>query len=143
MPEINIDNFENVSTGAVQLDAGGPYKMKIKDAPQHKTSDSGKPYLEVKYIIVEGPEQENEIASTGSKNPAGAEITDRYYLSEGAAFKVKRLLVSCGLLEKDDKTSTMAQGKFDSDILAGQQFPCQVDIQMNNGQQYRNYMPIA
>lgn len=143
MPEINIENFENVSLGAPRLDPGGPYEGQITDAPEMKQSDSGKPYLEVKTKVLDGPQQQEPDPETDSHSPVGREFTDRYYLNERAAFRVKQLLVATGLLSKDDKESPMAKGSFNSDLLAGQKYKFQVTTQMNNGREYRNYEPIV
>lgn len=143
MAEINIENFESVSLGAPRLDPGGPYEGQITDTPEVKTSDSGKSYLEVKTRVLEGPEQQEPDPETDSHSPAGREFTDRYYLNERAAFRLKRLLVATGLLAKDDKDSPMAKGQFNSDMLAGQKYKFQVSTQMNNGKEYRNYDPIV
>lgn len=144
MPQINIENFENVALSAPRLDPGGPYTGKIIEPPKLQTAEgSGKQYLEVHTQVVEGPEQQEADPSTGSKDPTGTTFSDRYYLSEKAAFRLKQLLVATGLLAKDDNESPMAKGQINSDILAGQQYKFQVSIQLNNGREYRNYEPIV
>lgn len=143
MPEITIDDFESVSLSNVQLDPGGPYMAQISEPP--KLEGAGEtPYLALSFRVVEGPEQLEADPATGSKSPEGTECTDRYYLSKAAAWRVKKLLVSTGVLNKDDSDSPMAKGNFNSDILTGKRFPFMVELQTNTktGRTYRKYDPI-
>lgn len=144
MPEITIDNFESVSLSNVQLDPGTPYMGQISEPPKIQ-QDDGKAWLEITTRVVEGPEQTEADPATGSKNPEGVEFTDRYYISQAAAWRIKKLLVATGLLAKDDTASPMAQGKFNSDILTGKRYPFSVELQINpkNGKTYRRFDPIV
>jgi hypothetical protein len=144
MPQISIEGFESVPLSAPQLDPGGPYTGKIVDTPKLQTSEnSGKQYLEVRTQVLEGPQQEEADPATGSKDPAGVTFSDRYYTSKAASFRLKQLLVACGILDKNDTESPMAKGNINSDILAGAQYKFNVRIQMNNGREFRNYEPIV
>jgi hypothetical protein len=142
MPTINLPNFDQVELAPPQL-APGEYMMSISQKPEIKTNPNGKQYLEVRYKVIEGPEQQKPDPGTGSKDPTGRVVPDRYYLVEGAEFRIKRLLVSTGIIARDDKESPVAQGNFNTDILMGVKLPVNVTIQMNNGKEYRNYDPVV
>ena len=142
MPIINLPSFPDTELAAPRLDPG-EYTMNIPEKPIVETNQNGKQYLAVKYKVLEGPDQEKEDPGTGSKSPAGRVVTDRFYLVEGAEFRIKRLLVAAGILARDDKESPMARGEINTDVLVGARLPVSVTIQMNNGKEYRNYDPIV
>lgn len=142
MPTVNLPNFDSVELAPPQLDPG-EYMMSIPEKPEIKTNPNGKQYIEVPYKVIEGPNQQKEDPGTGSKDPTGRVVRDRYYLVEGAEFRIKRLLVSAGVLARDDKESPLAKGQFNTDILQGAKLPVNVTIQMNNGKEYRNYDPVV
>jgi hypothetical protein len=137
MAQIQIPNFDEVSVSAPKLDPG-EYVANIDDKPELKENQNGKPYLEIKLKIIEGPQQAQPDPGTGSTDPAGRTIYDRLYMVDGAYFRVKQLLISAGILARDDKESPLARGEFNSDILAGARLPIKVSAQMNNGKEYRN-----
>lgn len=145
MPEIQIDEFEEVSVGGQRLDVGGPYTLVINEKPEVKDLDASrpmsdqKPYLEVKMKVIDGPPQEEPNAS-GTNNPQGMRHTQRFYLN--AKFNVKRLLISVGLLNREDTESPMAKGRFNTDDLFNLKFQGKVKSDMYNGREYRNVEPI-
>lgn len=143
MPQIQIEDFENVPVSAPRLDPGGPYTGKITEPPVLQTAEnSGKQYVEVKTQVVDGPSQQEADPVTGSNSPQGLTFTDRYYTTKAASFRLKQLLIATGLLAKDDTESPMAKGQINTDILAGQQYQFNVSIQYRDGREYRNYEPV-
>ena len=145
MPEIIIDEFEDVSVGGQRLDPGA-YTFVISEKPEVKDLDPNqplgdqKPYLEVKCKVVDGPEQE-EINSSGSKSPVGMVHTQRFYLN--AKWNIKRLLIATGLLNREDKESPMAKGRFNTDMLYNQKFSGGIKIDNYGGKDYRNVEPTV
>jgi hypothetical protein len=144
MPEITIPEFEEVSVGGQRLDPG-KYTFVVSEKPQVKDLDMSaplsdqKPYLEVVFKVIDGPPQE-EANSSGTNNPAGMLHTQRFYLN--AKWGVKRLLISTGLLARDDTESPMAKGKFNTDMLYNCKLDGVVKTEMYNGREYRNVEPI-
>lgn len=138
MAEITIDNFENVEVAPPQLDPGD-YKFNIREEPEVKTSNNGKPYLDVNLTVVDGPAQQN------GESPVDRTVHDRVYLVEGAYWRIKQLLIAAGLLDPNDKESPLARGKFNTAILVGAMVGATVQIQKNpeNGREYRNYQYTA
>lgn len=137
MPQINIPNFDEVTVSAPKLDPG-EYMVNITEKPELKENQNGKPYLEIIMKVIEGPEQQQADPATGGTDPAGRKVTDRLYLVDGAYFRVKQLLISAGILARDDKDSPLARGEFNSDVLVGARMPIKLSAQMNNGKEYRN-----
>lgn len=143
MPIINLPNFDKVELAPPQLDPG-EYMMSIPEKPDIKSNQNGKQYIEVPMKVIEGPQQQKPDPGTGSTDPTGRVVKDRYYLSEGAEFRIKRLLVATGILARDDKESPLARGEgINTDMLIGAKMPVNVTIQLNNGKEYRNYDPIV
>mgnify|MGYP005839423095 CR=1 FL=1 len=146
MPEITLDGFEEVSVGGQRLDVGGPYTFVIAERPEIKDLDPSepiseqKPYMEVKLKVIDGPPQE-EANSSGTNNPQGVVHTQRFYLN--AKFNVKRLLISTGLLNREDTDSPLAKGRLNTDTLHNLKFQGMVKADMYNGREYRNVEPIA
>lgn len=142
MAEVELTGFEDVDVSSfVRLDPG-QYTMVIPERPVIEKQEDGKQYINLPMKVVDGPEQQEVLPSTGSTSPIGITVNDRYYLTDNAKWRVKKLLVSCGIITRDDKSSPIAQGKFDLDVFMGAKFPCNVGIQMNNGKEYRNYDPV-
>lgn len=135
MGTVNIPDFEKVGIGQALLDVG-EYTCTIHKAPKEEFADD-KPYLEIPLRVAQGREQK-EPDQNGSKDPTGREFHDRVYLTPTALWRLKRLLVSAGLLARDDKTSDMAKGNINLDALVG----CTVRIKMTpnirEGREYRN-----
>lgn len=140
MPEISIPNFEDVSVGTLRLDPG-VYVVNVQDKPEIKENRNGKPYLELNMTVVDGPEQ-SAPDGTGSTSPVGRNIRDNLYLVDGAYFRIKQVLVAAGILARDDNTSPIARGQFNSDILVGTRFTVRLEAQMNNGKQYNNVVYV-
>lgn len=143
MPEITIDEFEDVSVGGQRLDPGA-YTFVISEKPEVKDLDPSqpmadqKPYLEVKFKVVDGPDQE-EVNSSGTNSPVGMVHTQRFYLN--AKWGVKRLLIATGLLNREDKDSPMAKGRFNTDMLYNCKLSGVVKSEMYNNREYRNVEP--
>lgn len=138
MPEIIIDEFEDVNVGGQRLDPG-TYTFIINEKPQVKDMETEKPYMEVKMKVIDGPPQE-DTNSSGTNNPQGMIHTQRFYLN--AKFNVKRLLISTGLLSRDDTESPIAKGRFNTDDLFNLKFQGTVKSEIYNGREYRNVEPI-
>lgn len=143
MAEIEIDGFEDVNISNFNPLDPGSYTFVIPERPKKVNDDPDKPYIEVQMKVVEGPEQQDADPETGSKSPEGRTMRDRYYLTQASKWRIKKLLVACGIITRDDKDSPIARGKFDLDIFTGARFQAKVAIQMNNGKEYRQYDPVA
>lgn len=142
MPVVNIPDFESVEVAPPRLDIGKGYVGNIVELPvikhQDENDSSSKQYIEVKVKILEGPPQSEMDPVTGSPSPTGRSMTDRLYLVPGAFFKVKQLLVSAGLIARNDKDSPMAKGQIALDALIGAKFPFNIVASMKDGTEYRN-----
>lgn len=139
MPEVFIEEMENVSVGGQRLDPG-KYTFVISEQPVVKgTGADEKPYIEVKCKVIDGPPQE-EVNASGTNNPQGMIHTQRFYLA--AKWGIKRLLISTGLLNRDDTESPMAKGKFNTDMLFNLKFEGVIKSEMYNDREYRNVEPI-
>ena len=148
MPDITIDGFEEVAVGGQRLDPGGPYTFVISERPELKDFDPSrdmetdsdyKPYLEIRFKVIDGPEQE-EPNSSGGTNPAGMIHVQRFYLK--ARWGIKRLLIATGILSRDDTESPVAKGKFNTDMLYNCKLQGIVKAEMYNNREYRNVEPI-
>lgn len=139
MPEIFIDNFEQVELSPPKLDVGSGYHFNIESVGELEESEkTGSKYFELALRCLDGPKQSEADPVTGSLDPKGRRIKDRVYLTEGAKWRIKALLISAGLLNRDDKTSDLARGKFNTDILQGAVIACTIEAQMRDGKEYRN-----
>lgn len=143
MAEIEIDGFEEISISNFKPLDPGSYTFVIPERPKKVADDADKPYIEIQMKVVEGPAQQEPDPETGSTSPEGLVMRDRYYLTPAAKWRIKKLLVACGIITRDDKDSPIARGKFDLDIFTGARFAAKVAIQMNNGKEYRQYDPVA
>lgn len=114
MATINLPNFENTPLSMTLLKPG-TYTVQLIEPFQQKFENE-KEFLELELTVKQGPEQDQP-DENGSKDPAGRKIRDRLYLSAQAAFRVKQYLVAMGLLARDDKTSEMAKGNINLDLL--------------------------
>ncbi len=136
MPEINIPNFENVPTSFLQLDPG-TYTVQIQD-PYEQKFENDKEFIEIHMTVKAGPNQKAS-DENGSTDPSGKKIRDRVYLTGSAAWRLKRLLICSGLLSKDDKSSEMARGKINLDLLmASGPFQIKLTPNIREGREYRN-----
>lgn len=142
MATVNIPEFDHVEVAPPRLDIAKGYVGNIVELPTIKKQDENDPtsktFIEVKIKVLEGPEQQDPDPGTGSKSPAGRTITDRLYLTPGAYFKVKQLLVSAQLLARNDKESPLAKGQIPLEILVGVRFPFDIVASMKDGVEYRN-----
>ena len=144
MPEITIDGFEEVSVGGQRLDPGTyvfvvSEKPVIKDLDMNAPLSDQKPYLEVKFKVIDGPPQEEPNAS-GTNNPQGMIHTQRFYLN--AKWGIKRLLIATGLLNREDNDSPMAKGRFNTDMLYNCKLNGVVKSEMYKEKEFRNVEPI-
>ena len=133
MPEINIPDFENVELFTL-LDPG-VYTFNIQELPTVEAAkSSGKPKLCFKAVVVDGPPQKQAGGENGT-NPAGR----MQYVSIPYEMKsvIKQLLIATGLLRRDDKSSPMAKGQFNSDILQGTTFRATLVPNMYDGNESR------
>ena len=140
MPELDLGDvdFEGVDvSGFTQLDPG-TYMFQIAEPPREEFKDD-KRFLTFNFLVLGGPEQK-EAFPDGSKDPAGKKWRDRVYLTPNAMWRFKRLLICAGLLARDDKTSPIAQGKMNTDLLAGQKVQVNLtpNINAETGKEYRN-----
>lgn len=138
MAEIQIADFDKVELSPPRLDVGSGYVFGVENVQILENEKNNNKYLEVTLRCVEGPDQTEADPITGLASPKGRVIKDRVYLTEGAKWRVKALLIASGLLARDDKTSEIARGHFDSDILLGSTVQCSIESQMNEGKEYRN-----
>jgi hypothetical protein len=121
MPEINIPDLENTELN-VLLDPG-VYTFNIQEMPTvEPAKSSGKDVLKFKAVVMDGQPQKN------GANPAGRVMFNNIPLELKSV--VKQLLIACGLLRRDDKTSPMAKGNFNTDILLGATFRATVEPNM-------------
>jgi len=142
MPTVNIPEFDHVDIAPPRLDVGKGYEGNIIELPtvkqQVENDPTSKSYIEVKIKVLGGPDQQDPDPGTGSKSPAGRTITDRLYLTPGAYFKIKQLLVSAQLMARNDKDSPLAKGQIPLEILMGARFPFDIVASMKDGVEYRN-----
>jgi len=142
MPQINMPNFEHVELSAPQLDVG-KYTVNIIEKPEMQQPESGNVYLLITMQATEGPEQSTPHPLDGSTKAEGRTIKDRVYLTAEAAWRLKALLISAGILSREDQTSPMAKGNFNTDILYGQSLQIEVTKRMHNGREYNNVTYIV
>lgn len=128
MPEIIIPNMEDAEIFSAQLDPGAGYLFNIQELPKVIQAKTGTTQLEVTFTVISGPDQKVTNPETGTLSPTGKKIKD--FIAFTAQFRMKQLLVACGLLARDDKTSEMAKGKFNSDILLGQKCGGSIEAEM-------------
>jgi len=136
MAEINIPNFENTPLSFVQLDPG-TYTVQIQD-PYEQKFENDKEFIQLELTVKAGPAQKQP-DEHGSTDPSGRKIRDRIYLTGNAAWRLKRLLVCSGLLARDDKSSAMAKGNINLDLLmASGPFQIKLTPNIKDGKEYRN-----
>lgn len=142
MPTVTIPDFEGVDIAPPRLDIGKGYIGNIIELPVVKHQDENDPtsktFIEVKIKVLEGPNQVDVDPGTGTPSPAGRTVTDRLYLTPGAFFKIKQLLVSAQLLARNDKTSALGKGQIPLEQLVGARFPFNIVASMKDGNEYRN-----
>jgi hypothetical protein len=133
MPEINIPDFEN--TELFTLLDPGVYTFNIQEPPLiEPAKSSGKPKLVFKAVVVDGPPQKTASGANGN-NPAGKMQFVSIPLELTSV--LKSLLIATGLLIRNDKTSPMAKGQFNSDILVGTTFRATLEPNTYNGNESR------
>lgn len=138
MPQIQLPGFDNTSLSSKKLDPGR-YQVNITDVPQVKTSDNGKNFIEVEFTVRTGPKQEPTNPNEQPQDPTGMKISDRlYYDNEKAWYRIKGLMVSAGILARDDTESPKAKGQIDLDEWAGATLTIDVVSEMRDGKDYRN-----
>lgn len=139
MPELNIPNFDQVQLAPPQLDPG-TYTVNVQEKPTLERQDDGKQFLQINMVVMDGPAQQEADPLTGSKSPVGRKWRDRLYLVDGAYFRVKALLIAASILKRDDKSSAIAMGRFNTDLLVGAKFQIKLDPNVNpaTGKEYRN-----
>ena len=142
MPEINIPNFDKADLTPPQIDVG-TYDVNITQRPELKSNDKGNQYLEVQMTVLSGPDQTQANPSNGSLNAAGRTIRDWVFLTESAAWRLKTLMVASGLLAREDTTSPMGKGSFNSDMLLGTKFQVAVTKRMYEGKEYNQVQYVV
>jgi len=140
MPEISIPDFDKVDLLPPRLDPG-TYVVNIQNEPEYKVHNNGKNYLDIEFVVIEGPNQAQPDPNTGSVAATGKKIHDWLWMVDGAYFKVKQMLIAMGLLTRDDKTSPLAQGKFTTAALVGARGTIKVSKQLN-AQDQKEYTKV-
>lgn len=140
MPEISIPQFEKVTVAPPSLDFGGPYTFNIQEKPTLEQTQDGKQYISVKVVCLDGPTQKEADPMSGSNSPVGRKWGFRLYLVDGAYFKIKALLISSGILKRDDTSSAVAMGRINTDILMGAKFRANINPNYDekSGNTYRD-----
>ena len=130
--EIKLPGFEEVEASeGFKLLAPGKYRVIIAEPPEVGVNNNGNPEMVITMKVIGGPKQED------GSDPAGSTIKDWIYYTK-AMWKLKNLLVSAGIIPKDDKTSDIARGQFDSDILTGQECVINLTASTYNGKEKRD-----
>jgi hypothetical protein len=135
MPNIEIPNMENAELYAGMLDPGPHYLVNVQELPQIKEAKTGTKQIQLTMTVLSGPDQKSPDPQTGSLSPAGRKVTD--FIALSAAFRVKQLLIAAGLLARDDKTSALAKGNFNTDLLMGTKFSITIEPDMYDGKEKR------
>lgn len=123
MPRVEIADFQNAKVYTM-LDAG-VYTVAINEEPAVGQTSNGNPRIEVTMEVADGPTQQS------GENPAGRIVKD--FIPLKLASKIKALLLAAGLLQRDDTTSEIATGSFDTSILYGTRFQVRLSHRMYEG----------
>lgn len=142
MPQIQLPGFENTSVGPVKIDPGR-YQVNIVDVPKvqkdNKEDGTVKQYIEVEFVVRSGPKQHTTSEGEEPRDPTGMKITDRLYFdNDNAWFRIKQLMVSAGIIARDDTESPAARGSIDLDEWVGTTLTIDVVMNERNGKDYRN-----
>jgi len=133
-----LQDFANIPVGKAQLDPGA-YIFNIQEEPTDEFDNDQKEYLQMVYHVVDGPPQQVEDAEFGT-SPVGRTFKERLYLETKSLWKLKSLLIACGMLDRNDKTSDIARGVFDTADLVGKTFNATVakTTSKKDGKEYTN-----
>lgn len=144
MPQINMPDFDQIELQPPSLDAG-TYEGNIVEKPQVKSTEGEDPkqYLEVKIQVTDGPPQSKPHPVTGNTSAEGRTITNRVYLTQASAWRLKALLVCAGLLDRGDTSSPLAKGNINSDMLLGTHVKFEASKRMSNGNEYTDIQWIV
>jgi hypothetical protein len=123
MPRVEIPDFEN--TKVFTLLDPGVYNVEVDGIPLVENNKKGNPQIIMTMTVTDGPTQQ-----TGD-NPFGRKIKD--FIPFALSTKVKALLLACGVLTRDDTTSEIAKGGFDTEILMGARLQVRLTRRMYNG----------
>jgi hypothetical protein len=75
-----------------------------------------KPKIVFTYMVLDGPQQRNLIRETNSPSPVGMTVKDFVPNQPNCAFRVKNILVSSGLISRDDNVTAA----YDTEQVLGQ-----------------------
>lgn len=117
MARIPVDLRNVEAAGDFPIFPDGDYTLSVKDVEQG-TSNSGKPKLQVKFEIVDGPD--------GSGDYTGKTMVRSYSLVEAALPFLRRFVEACGL-DGDDLNSV------DDELLIGAKIGARVSTKEYNG----------
>jgi len=135
MPQVNIENFDDVDVDSYRMLDPGVYTVNVQEEPTVKMSKNNNQQLELTMKVIEGVDQKEADPSTGSKSPAGRVVKD--WIAFKAAFRIKKLLIAAGILRRDDRDSDIAKGKFETGMLIGTKFQIKLVADSYNGKEQR------
>ncbi len=109
--ELFIPDFEDTNVFSSYLPPAGDYLCKIDTEPQVKTAKTGNDQLLFLLTIIasKDPAQQSEVE--------GKVFGDFVSLAPKAAFRMKQILVSAGIIDANDKTSEIARGRINTAIF--------------------------
>jgi len=138
-----LTGFETVTISKPVLDAGAYIFLCEKEPTDEWDDKKDLEYLAFEYKVLDGPPQEKEDPEFGT-SAAGRTASERVYLDSKNKWKLKKLMVAMGLLDRNDTTSDRARGNFGTEIFAGQTF--HATIVHNTGKDgtglYANINPV-
>src|SRR3990172_10173825 len=105
---VNFPGFDDVSVFSSYTPPVGTYVVVVDGVPEINVE---KEQLMVKLKIVAAKNLQNQADTEGKV------FTDYLSMKKTAWWKTKALLVASGILAKDDTTSQVARGDWDTEIL--------------------------
>lgn len=121
--KITLPDFQNATVGNEPL-VDGIYTVNVPTSPTREMKGD-KVSLKFTFKVVAGPDQKSP-GENGTLSPIGRELHDFIPLQANCMWRMKRLLVAAGLMARDDKSSALAMGEFDTDSLIGNTFQVKV-----------------
>jgi hypothetical protein len=112
--ELFIANFEDADVFSRYLPPAGEYVCKIESEPTMKVASTGTQQLLLLLSIVAANDPAQQAEAEGKV------FGDFISLSPKAAFRLKQVLVSAGIIDANDKTSEIARGKINTSIFKDQ-----------------------